>query len=79
MTVRVRHVGTELFPEGVVEVVREANGWSTDPTDFGEAIDLTVVWEDEDTGKKHKRTVGRISAGTWASVVVLDHDYVEAE
>jgi hypothetical protein len=79
MTVRVRHVGTELFPEGVVEVVREANGWATATTEFGEAIDLLIKWEDEDTGKKQKRTIGRVAAGTWASVVVTDDDFVEAE
>jgi hypothetical protein len=71
MPVRVRYVGTELCPEGVVELIKEADKWVAEDTDEGEAIKLYEVWEDDDE-KSHQRVIGRIAAGRWQSVVVLE-------
>lgn len=72
MPVRVRYTGTELCPEGVVELVKEADAWTTESTDDGEAIKLYEVWEDDDE-KTHRRCIGRVAPGHWQSVVAIEH------
>jgi hypothetical protein len=78
MPVRVHYKGNELYPEGVVEVIKEADRWVSQTTEQGEAIKLYAVWIDEDDDSEepveHKQCVGRIAAGSWRSVIALDAD-----
>lgn len=77
MTVRVRYRGTELFPEGVVEEIHEANAYKRN--DDG-SVDLRAVWyedEDEPNSRKKYATVGMLNHPE--SIVVTDDHYVTAD
>jgi hypothetical protein len=75
MTVRVRYTGNELYPEGVVEVVREANRWEID--DDGSLL-LRAEYRDED-GRRKIRTVGVVREGRWDIAVVMSDELVDCE
>jgi hypothetical protein len=74
MTLRVRYAGTDLFPEGVVEVVHEANG-------FKVADDNTLLLRAKFTedGEVKVRTVGTIHRDKWAGVVAVDDELADCE
>lgn len=71
MTVRVRYTGTELCPEGVVEVVHEANGYVVEDD---HRLLLKQEWYDEEQGKNRRRTVGNVHPDRWQSVVNVDDE-----
>jgi hypothetical protein len=79
MTLRLRYTGTELCPEGVVEVVREANAYRMCPSESGNGdhMDLLHDYTDDEGGRKF-RVVGTVAAGRWQSIVNLDDEVVEA-
>jgi hypothetical protein len=77
MTVRAHTVGTELCPEGVEVLFKEANGYATFLDEAGEvAVNLYEIWTDEETGKTKRRIAGTLAAGRWAAVVTVDDEVV---
>lgn len=69
MTVRIRYAGTELCPEGVVEIVHEANGYVVEDDN---TLVLKQQWWDEDDERNRRRTVGTVHPDRWQSVVNVD-------